>query len=202
MRGRHFIWIVGVLAAALGAAALGVHASSAAPARASAAASTFDATYSCRVRKQHYVNLNASVTLPPVDNQPQPGVLLLTTVQKTHTKNGVMITVAQVSFSAKKNTLTIDKSTCSRVKHKIPLKRKGISGPPIVVTPSLYGHDSESCGTAGRVLVRLRLEMKNQAPSHALLAIRNQNAKKRPVAFYNWTPNRVSAYISNSCSAG
>ena len=203
MRSRRSIWIVGLLAAALGAAAVGVHASSAAPARAAAGASTFDATYSCRVRKQHFVNLATSVTLPPVDNQPQPGVLVLTTAQKTHEKNGALITVTQVGFSARKNSLSIDKSSCRRAKHRIPLKSRGISGPPIVVTPSLFGRDSENCGTpAARVLVRLRLETKNQVPSHALLAIRNDNAKKRPVAFYTWSPHKVTAYIGNSCSAG
>jgi len=70
MGGRRGIWIVGLLTAALGAAALGAHASSAAPTRADRAASTLDKTYSCRVRKQHYVDLYASVTLPPLSRTP------------------------------------------------------------------------------------------------------------------------------------
>ncbi|HEU5215063.1 MAG TPA: hypothetical protein VFU30_05950, partial [Gaiellaceae bacterium] len=79
MRGRHGIWIVGLLVAALGAAAVGVHASSAAPARSATAASTLDKTYSCRVRQQHFISLAATVTVPPVDNRPQPGGLFVTT---------------------------------------------------------------------------------------------------------------------------
>ena len=66
MRGRRAIWIVGLLLAALGAAAVGVHASSAAPTGPITHASTFDKTFSCRVRRQHFVNLYAGATLPPV----------------------------------------------------------------------------------------------------------------------------------------
>ncbi|MGH3056459.1 MAG: hypothetical protein ACRDL7_15910, partial [Gaiellaceae bacterium] len=83
---RRGIWIVGLLAAVLGAAAVGVHASSAAPTRATAGSSTVDATYSCRVRSQHFVDLYASVTLPPADNRQQPGVVVMVTGGKSVTK--------------------------------------------------------------------------------------------------------------------
>ena len=204
MRGHRGIWIVGLLAAALGGAAVGVHASSAAPARAAAGASTIDKTFSCKVRRQHFVNVYASVTLPPANNQRQPGVLSLTTVQKTiKQQNGVTVTVAQMSLSALKNSLRIDTSTCRRVKRQIPLKPKGLPKPPTTVTPTLFGHDAERCGTARRVLVRLRLSAADHTPSHALLAIRNDNAKRRPVAFYDWSPDKVDVYPGKTCgSAG
>lgn len=202
MRRRHGIWIVGLLAAALGAAAVGAHASFAAPTRSAAGAATLDKTYSCRVRKQHFINLSASVTLPPVQNQAQPGVFSVTTVQKTIKQSGgVLVTVSQMGFSAKKNSLRIDTSTCSHVRQQIPLKSKGLSGPPITVTPKLFGHDFEQCGTAGRVLVRLRLMTTAGVPTHALVAIRNANTKHRPIAFYNWSPSKFSVYIANSCSS-
>lgn len=199
---RRGIWIVGLLAAVLGGAAVGAHASSAAPTRSATGAATLDKTFSCRVRKQHFINLNASVTLPPLQNQPQPGVLSVTTVQKTLKQNGgVVVTVSQLGFSARKNSLRIDTSTCSRVKQQIPLKSKGLSGPPITVTPKLFGHDFEQCDTAGRVLVRLRLKTTAGVPTHALVAIRNANTKHRPIAFYNWSPSKFSVYIANSCTS-
>ena len=105
---RSGVWIVGLLAAALGAAAVGVHASSAAPTGPITHASTFDKTFSCRVRRQHFVNFSASATLPPVNGQRQPGGLYLTTVQKTREQNGATVTLTQVSLSARKNSLRID----------------------------------------------------------------------------------------------
>jgi hypothetical protein len=70
------------------------------------------------------------------------------------------------------------------------------------VTPTLSGHDSQQCGTTGRVLVRLRLTTTNHTPTHALLAIRNDNANHRPIAFYNWTPHKVNVYVGKTCGAG
>ena len=198
---RRGIWILGLLAAALGAAAVGVHASSAAPTRAASPASTLDKTFSCRVRRQHFVNLSASATLPPVNGQRQPGGLYVTTVQKTHEQNGATVTLTQVSLSARKNSLRIDTAICRRVKHQIPLKPKGLPGGPLVtLTPHHQGFDNEQCGTAARVLVRLRLTTTAGTPTHALLAVRNDNAKKRPIAFYNWSPDKVR-YTGNSCTS-
>ena len=198
---RRRIWVVGFLPTALGAAALGVHASSAAPSRAAAGASTSDATYSCRVRSEHFVDLYASITIPPVDNKPQPGLLVLTTGAKSVTKNGATVTVSQVGLSAKRNSLRIDKSSCSRVKRQIPLKPKGLPGPPRTASPAFPRDDTERCDTAARVLVRLRLTTTDGSPTHALLAIRNDNARRRPVAFYNWSPRKFSAYASASCAS-
>lgn len=201
MHPRRGIWIAGLLSAALGAAAAGAHAGFAAPARTTTGVTTIDATYSCHVRHQHFVDLGASVTLPPANNKPQPGVLVLTTGVKTVTRNGVTITVSQVGLSAAKNSLKIDKASCPRVKRQIPLKPKGLPTPPITVTPTLFGHDSEQCGTAARVLVRLRLTSTNHVPSRALLAIRNDNARRRPIAFYDWSPRKISVYPGKSCSS-
>jgi hypothetical protein len=198
---RREIWIVVLLAATLGAAATGAHASSAAPTRATTGTSTTDATYSCRVSSQRLVDLGASVTLPPSKGRSQPGVLVVTTGTKTSTHSGVTTTVAQVGIRAVKNGVKVDTSSCSRVKRRIPLKPKGLPGPPTTVTPTLFGHDSEYCGAAARVLVRLRLTTTNRVPSHALLAIRNDNKSRRPIAFYNWSPSKITLYTGKSCTA-
>ena len=201
MRGRHGIWIVGLLAAALGAAAVGVHASSAAPTRAAADASTFDKTFSCRVRRAHFVNLYAGSNIPASNGQKQsPGGLNLTTVQKTRQQAGATITLTQVSLSARKNSLRIDMAVCRRVKHQISLRPKGLPSPPVTLTPHHQGFDNEFCDTAARVLVRLQFKTTNGVPSHALFAVRNDNAKSRPVAFYNWSPDKVRVYTANNCT--
>jgi hypothetical protein len=201
MRAQGGVWIVGAVAAACGGAAIGVHASSAAPARAAARTSTSNATYSCVVSQQHFVNVYGGVTLPPVKNRQQPGALTLSTGVKTVVKDGVTTTVSQIGVGARKNSLKIDKSSCSRVKHQIPLKPKGL--PPSLAktaTPTLFGHVGLQCGSGARVLVRLQLTTKAGVPTHALLAVRNGSAKKRPLAFYNWTPARVTAYSAASCT--
>jgi hypothetical protein len=195
---RRGIWIVGALAAALGAA-IGVHASSAAPARVGVGAATTNATYSCLVGQQRSVNVYGSVTLPPQDGRKQPGLLVVTTGAKTSTKNGVTTTVSQVGVGAKKNGLKIDKSSCSRVKHQIALKPKGL-GSSTIATANMFGHISADCAARSHVIVRLLLKTKAGIPSHALLAVRNTDAKKRLLAFYEWTPGKVIAYSAASCS--
>jgi hypothetical protein len=196
---RRGIWIVGLLAASVAAAAVGAHASSAASSRATIGAATIDGTYSCGVRRAHFILLSGSVTLPPIQNQPQPGVLNLTTVSKTVVKKGATVTVAQLGLSANKSTLHLDKATCSRVKRRVPLKSKGLSGPPETVTPSFQGHLTQRCGTRSRVLVHVRLTSSDGKSTHALLAIRNDDAKHRPVAFWNWSPGKIISYTANSC---
>lgn len=193
MRGSRAVWIVGAVAAAVGAA-VGANASSAAPVL---AVGTTNATYSCLVGPQHSVNVYGSVTLPPQDGKKQPGFLAFTTGAKTSTKNGVTTTVSQIGVGAKKNGLRIDKSSCTRVQHQIPLTPKGL-GSSTTATKSLFGHISADCGTGAHVLVRLLLKTKAGVPTHALLAVRS--TPKRPLAFYNWTPGKVIAYSAASCN--
>jgi hypothetical protein len=193
------IWIVGLLAAAVAAAAVGAHASPAASSRVATGAATIDGTYSCGVRRAHFILLSGSVTLPPIQNQPQPGVLNLTTVSKTVVKKGATVTVSQLGLSANKSILHIDKSTCTRVKRRVPLKSKGLSGPPETVTPNFEGHVTQRCGTKTRVLVHVRLTTNGGKSTHAVLAIRNDDAKHKPVVFWNWTPGKITSYTANSC---
>jgi hypothetical protein len=198
MRRRHGSWILGLLVV-LVAAGVAVQAGSAASTRATGPASTVDSTYSCSVSDQRQVAIFGSVTLPPVDHRAQPAVFALTTGTKSVTKNGTTTTQSQVGFSARKNSLRIDKSSCQRVNKQIPLNSKGLPGPPTTATRSLFGHVNMNCGTASRVLVRLRLTLKGGVPTHALIAMRNENGKNRPVAFYNWNTRKVAAYTNNNC---
>ena len=196
------ILLVGLASGFLAAAAAGTQTSFAAPAGAAARASTSDNTYSCRVRRQHFVLFNGSVTLPPLDNRAQPGVLDLTTVNKTvKQQNGGVATLVQIGLSALRNSLRIDKSSCRPVTRQIPLKPKGLSGPPETVTPTFEGHLNQRCGTrkADRVLVRLHVVSKAGAPTQAQLAIRTDTARPRPIAFYTWAAHKLSAWTASGC---
>ena len=195
---RRGIWIVGLLAAALGAGAIVVHASSAAP---TLPASTLDATYSCRVQSQHFVSLYAGVTLPPVNGKAQPGGVYLNTGVHVIKQGSTTTSVNQLGVEAVKHGFKIDKSSCRQVKQRIPLKPKGLPGPPNTVTPTHFGHDSENCNTTARVLFRVRVKLTNQKPSHALLAVRDVGTKTKPVAFYNWSPQKIAVYTSFGCSS-
>jgi hypothetical protein len=186
---------VGTAAVALAAAA-GVHESSAAPVQ---AAATTNATYSCRVSKQRFVDVYGSVTLPPQDGRKQPGLLMVTTGTKSVTKNGVTTTVSQLGLAAKKNGLKVDKSSCSPVRHQIPLKPKGLTS-PTTATKNLFGRVSVQCTSRPHVLVRLLVKTKAGVPTHALLAVRNTDGKKRPLAFYDWTPTKLVVYSAGSCT--
>ena len=195
MRLHRGIWIAGTAAACLASAAVGVHPSSAAPSGAATRASTIDGTYSCRVRRQHFVLLSGTVTM----GQQQPGLFDLISVNKSVVKNGATVTVTQFGFSAPRSNLHVDKSTCSRVKKQIPLKSKGLSGPPETVTPSFEGHLNQRCNTKDRVLVRIRLTTSGGHSTHALVAVRNDDAKHKPVAFWNWSPQKLSSWSANGC---
>ena len=109
--------------------------------------------------------------------------------------------MTQISLSSKKDSLRIDTKSCKRVKRQIPLKAKGLPTPATAVTPTQFGHDSEQCDTSARVLVRLRLQTTNHTPTHALLAVRNDNAKRKPIGFYKWSPSKVSVNAGRSCSS-
>jgi hypothetical protein len=199
MHRRRAILTFGLLAAVV-AAGVAVQASSAARTRAAGSASTVDATYSCHVGSQRSVTIYGGVTLPPINGQKQPGVFALTTVSKSVTKNGTTTTPSQIGFGARKNSLKIDKSSCKQVNKKIPLNSKGLVGPPETATPSQFGHINIRCGAGGSVLVRLRITIAGGVPTHALVAMRSANGKNRPLAFYNWSPRKITALSANNCS--
>lgn len=194
MSRRRGIWIVVLLAAALGAGAVVVHASSAAP---TLPASTIDTTYSCRVQAQHFVSLSTSVNLT-VNSKPQPGGVFLNTGVHVLKQGSTTTSVNQLGVEAIKHGFKIDNKYCRHVKQQVPLKSKGLPGPPTTVTPTHGGYDSENCNTTARVLFHVRIKLTNQKPSHALLAVRNTNGK--PVAFYNWSPKKATVYTSLACS--
>ncbi len=176
------------------AATASAYAAPAALTRGFAASRVLDSSYSCRVRAQDYFNVATSVTLPPTPGGFQrPALVSLDTAGNS---NGT--TLPQVWFQAMEKGVKVNKSACRASSRRVPLK----PGLPLyeTVTPSFYGHINVRCASAKRVLVRLRVEMKGGLPAQALVAIRNDNHKASPVAFFNWNPRRIKGYIDSSCT--
>lgn len=158
-----------------------------------------DRTYSCKVRPARYIDLETSVTLPPANGQPRPGQVRVTTVKKGIQRNGITFYVPQVFFEDKKASLDVDRAACRRSSRRVPLKTTGLPTPGETATPTHTGSVNGRCTTAKRVLVHLKLTMQNGKPEKALLAIRNDNEKSKPVAFYRWSPSKIVGYLGNSC---
>ena len=158
-----------------------------------------DRTYSCKVRPAHYIDLETSVTLPPENGQPRPGQVRVTTVKKGIQRNGITFYVPQVFFEEKKDSLEVDSSACRRSSRRVPLKTTGLPTPGETATPTHTGSIDGRCSTAKRVLVHVKLTTQNGKPEKALLALRNDKDKSKPIAFYRWSPSKIVGYLGNSC---
>ena len=159
-----------------------------------------DRTYSCRVRPQHYIDVNTNVALPPdASGHATPAQVWLDTVHKTTPMGGLLVVVPQVQFESARSSLRVDKALCRRSSARIALRPAGL---PLyeTVTPQHTGHVNARCGTPKRVLVRFRVTLTAGKPVRALFAVRQDAAKKRPVEFVRWSPGKVTAYLGNSCT--
>jgi hypothetical protein len=160
---------VGVIAVALTAS---VHGASATP-RSGGKPHILDSTYSCQVRPEHYVDLDASVTIKPQPGQIEP-------------------------FQAVKNSLRVDEAICRRSSRGVALKSAGLPAFE-TVTPSFVGDVQARCATTKRVLVRFRISMKNHTQQRALIAVRDDDAELRKLPFFNWKPRRIASWLAKSC---
>jgi ABC-type proline/glycine betaine transport system substrate-binding protein len=41
--------------------------------------------------------------------------------------------------------------------------------------------------------------MQNAKPENALVALRNDSDKNKPVAFYRWSPSKIVGYLGKTC---
>jgi hypothetical protein len=191
MKGLRGVGVVAAVAAIAVTAAVGAQA---------APTSVVDRTYSCKVRPQHYVDLNTSVTLPPTQNALRPANLNLFTVKKTFKENGFSFNLPQVFFQAAKGSNPkIDTPTCRRSSRKAALEPTGLPSHAETVTPEYLGLFDERCVTAKRVLVHLRITLNSGVPTAALVAVRNDNKTRRPVEFLNWKPRKIKGFFGKSC---
>jgi len=192
MKRLHGVGVVSVISAIAVTVVVSAHA---APTR------VVDKTYSCKVRPQHYIDLNTSVTLPPTQDAPQrPANLNLFTVKKTFKENGFKFNLPQVFFQAAKGrNPKIDTPICRRSPRKAVLKPTGLPSHAETVTPQYLGLFDERCVTAKRVLVHLRITLSGGVPVSALVAVRNDNETRRPLEFLNWKPRKIKGYFGKSC---
>jgi hypothetical protein len=196
MQRRSGIGAVGVAAAAVVVTA-SAYGASAAP-RSGGASHVLDSTYSCLVRPERYVDLDASVTIKPEPGRIEPAQARVTTVPKTMQSQGVDYNVPQILFQAAKNSVRVDQGICRRSSRKVALVPSGLPAFE-TVTPSFVGDVQARCTTTKRVLVRFRIAMKNHTPQRALIAVRDDNAKLRKLAFFNWKPGRIASWLARSC---
>jgi hypothetical protein len=157
-----------------------------------AGARVVDKTYSCRTWHQHPVYFGTQVRLPPGGQvAAQPAQASVTTA-RNH--------AFQVVFKDVKNSLRVDKSVCRPSSRRVPLKPAGLALDQ-TVTRNVTGYINGYCPThATRVLVHFWITMTAGTPQQALLAVRKDDAKHRPLAFFKWTPRRVTGYLAGSCT--
>ncbi|MGZ4372588.1 MAG: hypothetical protein ACXVRQ_10375 [Gaiellaceae bacterium] len=196
MQRRTGIGVVSVSAAAVVAAAI-TYAAPAAP-RSPGESHILDSTYSCRVRAQHYVDFDLSITVKPQPDQVEPAQARIDTVPKTITLGGTEFNVPQILFQSVKNSLKVDQTNCRRSSRKVAVKPAGLPAFE-TVTPRYLGEIQARCATVKRVLVRFRIQMKNHTPQQALIAVRNDDAKMKKLAFFNWKPHKISSHLAKSC---
>jgi hypothetical protein len=204
-RRRHRL-VAGVVAAT--AAAVAAAAVYAAPVIFSATSGSagIDRTYSCRVQVRGgapAVDVGAEVSVfKPASLNPtgKPGVVPGSAGVTTARKNVGNVFVPQVSFRAVKNSFTVDRTLCRRSSRHVALQPAGLASNG-TATPDFEGGFYDRCVSARRVLVRVRLSLQDGVPARALLAVRNDDVKSRPIAFVRWSPSRVTSYLAASCTS-
>jgi hypothetical protein len=184
------ISIVAVTAAV--AAAASAFAPPAGATRAHAGAQVVDKTYSCRSAPHPVFFYGAQVRLPPGGQVAAGPAMATVTTANDH--------AFQVVFKDVKNSLKVDKSVCRPSSRRVALKPAGLALDQ-TVTRNLGGQMSGKCPThAKRVLVHFRVSMTAGTPKQALLAVRNDSAKGRQLAFFKWSPRKISGYLAQSCT--
>jgi hypothetical protein len=107
--------------------------------------------------------------------------------------------VPQLFFQAAKDSLKVDRSTCRRSSRRVVLKPSGLPIPPETATTTYLGSVDGRCVTTKRALVRFRITLNNGKPEKALVAVRNDDFKSKPIVFYRWSPRKIGGYLGKTC---
>ena len=184
--------IVIVAAAAAVAATATAYTARASATGARAGAQVVDKTYSCRVWRQHPFYFGTQVRLPATaSGGAQPGLASVTTANDH---------AFQVVFKDVKNSLKVDRSVCRPSSRRVALKPAGLALFQTVTT-HFMGHLNGNCPTrVQRVLVHFRITMTGGTPQRALFAVRKGDARGRPLAFFKWSPDKITGYLAKSCT--
>jgi hypothetical protein len=186
----------GRIAIVAGAAAVAATASALAPPAgatgAPAGAQVVDKTYSCLAKPRRLFFVGAQVRLPP-GGQVQAGPAMATVTTADDHR-------FQVVFKDVKNSLKVDKSVCRPSSHRVALKPGGLALDQ-TVTRNFVGHITGKCPVrTKRVLVHFRVSLTGGSPSEALFAVRKDSTKGKPLAFFKWSPRKISDYLAESCT--
>jgi hypothetical protein len=122
----------------------------------------------------------------------------VTTEPKTVRRYGMSLLVPQVGFEHARNSLNVDLTNCRKSRSSPALTHAGLGGAQ-TATANKLGDFQERCVTKKRVLVRYRITMSKGTPEHALVAIRNDDKKSRPIAFFRWAARKITGYLGKSC---
>jgi hypothetical protein len=186
----------GRISIVVGAAAVAATGSAfAAPAgatRAHAGAQVVDKTYSCLTKPRRLFFVGAQVRLPPGGQVPAGPAMATVTTADDHR--------FQIVFKDVKDSLKVDKSICRPSSRRLPLKPAGLALDQ-TVSRDFVGHITGKCPVrTKRVLVHFRVSTTAGTPTHALLAVRKDSAKGKPLAFFKWSPRKISDYLAESCT--
>lgn len=157
-----------------------------------------DRTIACPVPDQggvNRLNLTARVKAPPMKfggkTVPSPAVAIIDAGAMGATQ------VQYAGVTSVRGGYLFDESVCQSAP-PIPLARSGLPAAGVYRGTGGAGIQRE-CWLAPTIVVRLRVTVgASGAPVEARLALRS-GAKLRPVAYIEWTPTLVRAFVSSSC---
>jgi hypothetical protein len=157
-----------------------------------------DRTLSCPVPEQGGVNvlyLTAHVKAPPVaygaKPVPRPAIALVEGGDQPGTQ------LQYVGVTSVRAGYLFDQSVCQTAP-PIPLARAGLHAVGTYTGSKGDGIDRE-CWLATTASIRMQVTFgRSGAPVAAQIAVRS-GAKQHPVAYIDWTPTRITAYVSPSC---
>ena len=180
----------------------------------SGSATVVDRTLSCPVAPNGQIALFAHVKGPSIRVHeasvpsgklvPRPALVELDTGRGVIV-NGGLVQIVQTTLAGAyagesltaKAGYTLDGGECSSVK-AIPLASSGLRSAGVFTGGGAAGVYRE-CSVAQPATFRMRVTLaKNGLPVAVKLAVRS-GKKLRPVAYVDWTPKRVRAWLAPSC---
>jgi hypothetical protein len=108
-----------------------------------------------------------------------------------------LVGLQQLSFFHRPTPIEFDRQRCRRVRESVPLSGRGLVS-QATITTHFVGKLTATCPAARRVVLHLRATVQGGSPTRALVEVRNESG--RPVAFFDWSPTRVSSALGARCT--
>jgi hypothetical protein len=191
-------------------AVAGVYAAPAVFSSSTVRSSVVDRAYACAVLPhggRTWVDLEGFPRIPYVDAQhnpsgkagPKPAIFSLATVERTGTDGKALPPFSQLGFKDVKGSLFVDRSACRPSPRRVALSHAGLVAQGAVTVQS--GLFNDRCLSARRVVFHVRVVLRGGTPTSAKVAVRNDDAKSRPIAYVDWTPKRITYFLDPNCVA-